>query len=227
MYTIYCLTNILNNKRYIGLTKLTPEQRFKKHILASQNGCQFHFARALRKYGEDKFKLESLDVCDGLNQAKVLERSWIKFHKSNDSKLGYNLTPGGDGGGKKLSEAAKQKMRLAKLGKKHSLETRIKMSETHKQMSIETKQKIGKANLGKKYSEETRNKIREARLTTNGARGKVVSEDTKEKIRQANLGKKCSEETKLKIRLANTGHRHSDESKKKMSDAKRRKKNSE
>ncbi len=69
-------------------------------------------------------------------------------------------------------------------------------------LSTETKEKLSKANLGKQVSQNTREKIRAANI------GKVLSDETKEKIRKAklgntnNLGKKrgpLSEETKRKI----------------------------
>lgn len=70
------------------------------------------------------------------------------------------------------------------IGRKHSEETKIKMSKSH---------------LGKKISEETRRKMKK----------KYVSDVTKKKISEYNLGKKLSEITKQKIRKANLGKRQS------------------
>jgi hypothetical protein len=89
------------------------------------------------------------------------------------------------------SEETKQKMSVARLGKKKSEETKQKMSE---------------AQLGKKVSEETRQKFREANI------GKKVSEETRQKLRS----KKHTEESKKKIGEASRGRRHTEESKQKM-----------
>jgi hypothetical protein len=66
--------------------------------------------------------------------------------------------------GKKLSEEHKEKLRLAKIGKrgyKHSEETKRKMSEKHtgKILSDNTKKKLSTINTGKKLSEDTKRKI--------------------------------------------------------------------
>jgi len=65
--------------------------------------------------------------------------------------------------GKKHSEQSRNKMSKAHKGKKHSEETRKKITEANKRRkhSEETKKKIGKAHKGKKISEEHRKKTSE------------------------------------------------------------------
>ena len=75
--------------------------------------------------------------------------------------------------GKKHSEEAKEKMRIANIGK-----------NLGKKHSEETKEKLRIANIGKKLSEETKEKIRIAKV------GTEHSEETKEKMRIAKLGKR-------------------------------------
>lgn len=53
---IYCITNKVNGKQYVGLTMRTLEERFKEHCKAESA-----IGRALRKYGLDNFKLEIID----------------------------------------------------------------------------------------------------------------------------------------------------------------------
>ena len=49
---IYKITNIQNNKVYIGQTIRPIEQRFHRHLNdALNNILDTHFARAIRKYG--------------------------------------------------------------------------------------------------------------------------------------------------------------------------------
>jgi hypothetical protein len=89
--------------------------------------------------------------------------------------------------------------------------------------SEETKEKIRQSNLGKKRSDETRQRNREANL------GKKLSEETKEKMRNRIpwiKGKKHSEESKKKMSESlkgrpawNKGKKASEESKRKMSEA--------
>lgn len=88
-------------------------------------------------------------------------------------------------------------------GKKHSEETRRKISEALK---------------GKKISKKHRRKISEAQ------KGKKISQETKRKISEALKGKKKSQESVRKQIISNNGYKHSDESKQKISDSKKGKK---
>ena len=54
---IYKITNIQNNKVYIGQTIRPIEQRFNRHINdALNNVLDTHFARAIRYYGKENFR---------------------------------------------------------------------------------------------------------------------------------------------------------------------------
>lgn len=101
--------------------------------------------------------------------------------------------------GRKHTEQTKQK--LSQIGKEKSRtdEFRRKVSEFHKgrKRSEETCLKIGDSQRGKQISDETKIKM------TNAKKGKSRpkhSLETIEKIRQGNTGKRVSEETKQKIR---------------------------
>ena len=56
------MTNIQNNKVYIGQTIRPIQDRFHRHINdALNNILDTHFARAIRKYGKDNFIIEQID----------------------------------------------------------------------------------------------------------------------------------------------------------------------
>ena len=60
---IYKITNIQNNKIYIGQTIRPVQERFKRHLNDALHGIlDTHFARAIRKYGEDSFQIEIIDT---------------------------------------------------------------------------------------------------------------------------------------------------------------------
>lgn len=113
-------------------------------------------------------------------------------------------------------------------------ETRQKMSDNHadvsgknhpffgKKHSDETRQKISEALKGRQFSEEHCQNISKACI------GRHLSEETKKKIsdrmsgkRHPFYGKHLLDETKKKISKANTGKHPSDEVRKKMSEAQR------
>ena len=95
MYEIYKITNKINGKVYIGLTGRGFQKRLKEHIqYAFQKNSHFTIHKALRKYGEDGFDYEVIDVAECEKDAKDKEIYWIRFYDSWNS--GYNDTPGGD-----------------------------------------------------------------------------------------------------------------------------------
>ncbi len=134
------------------------------------------FYNALRKYPECTWLHEILGTCETIEEAKKLE---IRLVEEYDTyRNGYNSTKGGDGcpglifsketleklrllsigrrGKYTRSEETKEKLRLSQIGKKHSLESRIKMS-------------LGKRgripwNKGKSLTEETKKRISASQL---------------------------------------------------------------
>lgn len=106
--TVYKITNIINNKVYIGETIMPMKKRFQTHLTsafnAKSNTYNYYFHRAIRKYGKDAFIIECLETIEGNFQKWVkkkiqqLEKKYIKQYKSNDPLVGYNSDSGGLGG---------------------------------------------------------------------------------------------------------------------------------
>lgn len=77
---IYLITNLINGKVYVGKTTGTLENRWKQHVEAASRNIDTHLYRAIRKYGAENFKIESLYYGDeNLNE---LERYYIKQYNS-------------------------------------------------------------------------------------------------------------------------------------------------
>lgn len=131
---IYKITNKVNNKVYIGLTTRTVNERFEEHIERAKNSKhKYYIHNAMNKYGINNFSIEEIDSCDDINELKKKEQYWIEFYKSFDGRFGYNLTKGGDGvNGYRLSDEAKEKLRMSMRGRHHTEETRKVLSEKHK-----------------------------------------------------------------------------------------------
>lgn len=86
---IYKITNLINNKIYIGKDTTSDPNYFGSGLLIN---------RAKQKYGLSKFIKEIIDETNDYNELSVKEISWINFYKSNDRSIGYNISSGGDGG---------------------------------------------------------------------------------------------------------------------------------
>lgn len=110
---IYCITNDINDKKYVGKTSLkTIEERFYQHIEDSKRPHTEKRALydAMLKYGYNHFSISLLETVETEEQACEQEQYWIK--KLNTYHNGYNMTYGGDGKRlydyKELAEAYKK-----------------------------------------------------------------------------------------------------------------------
>lgn len=94
MYKVYKYTSP-SNKIYIGITCKTLACR------ARYNGCGYDgcaaFERAIKKYGWNNFQCEILAQDLTEEEAKRLEKYYIKLYDSTNPEKGYNITKGGDG----------------------------------------------------------------------------------------------------------------------------------
>jgi hypothetical protein len=99
---IYKITNIHNNKKYIGLTTKTAKKRWDQHV-ATANGdgkdSKAIFKKAIRKYGTESWVVETIDSADTLEELKQKEIYWIEelnTYAFDKNGWGYNSTRGGD-----------------------------------------------------------------------------------------------------------------------------------
>ena len=100
MVGIYCITNLVNNKKYIGQSS-EIERRWKEHIKEANKGSNKSILyQAIRKYGLENFKFKILEECN-LEELDERERYWIKFYQTYPPNLekGYNMSPGGENKG--------------------------------------------------------------------------------------------------------------------------------
>lgn len=94
--TIYCITNKINNKKYIGSTIINPQIRFKQHVYNAnhENTHQHNYPLylAFRKYGLDNFNFEILfqDNCSE-EEIRLKEQEYIILLNTL-SPNGYNQT---------------------------------------------------------------------------------------------------------------------------------------
>jgi group I intron endonuclease len=94
VFTLYCHINRVNGKRYVGQTVDSMELRWKRHIQdASKRKGPPVFAAAIRKYGEDVFEHQVLEVVATRAEANEAEVKWIKQLNCRVPH-GYNLAGG-------------------------------------------------------------------------------------------------------------------------------------
>lgn len=96
MYYIYKITNLINNKIYIGLTN-NFNHRVLQHKSAAKTGkYNYPLYNSINKYGENNFRFEIIDKT--LSKDEIVEKEiyWIKFYDSQNESIGYNLRGGGE-----------------------------------------------------------------------------------------------------------------------------------
>jgi len=164
-YKIYALKlKDSNDIRYIGLTKKSLEERFKKHLRDTikrntKNG------NWIKKY---KDNIEIILIEENINDVNIIserEIFWIKYY----TDLGYNLTNGTLGGfkGEPTEETCKK----------------LSESQKGKTISDETKEKIRNTLTGRKQTDEHINNVIMSKISY------THSEDTKKKIGDGNRNK--------------------------------------
>ena len=130
---IYKITNIQNNKVYIGQTIRPIKDRFHRHLNdAINNILDTHFARAIRKYGKENFIIEQIDQAQTQDELNKKEQYWIQYYNSVNE--GYNETDaiskcGGNtyqSKTEKEMESIKEKIRQTKIGKNNPMAKKIK-----------------------------------------------------------------------------------------------------
>lgn len=220
---VYKITNIKNNKIYIGVSRnLGKRRKEHKYRLSANRHVNKLLQSDFNKYGENSFSFEILEIAP-VEKLYVLEKYYIE--KYDSYKNGYNMTIGGDGSyGHAVSDKTKKHLSEINTGINNPNWGR-KLSEDHKKKLIIAtknrdsywkgkklpelmKRKISKSHIGIKPSKETRLKLSESlKGKASHWKGKKFSDEYKRKLSESHKGKKLSEETKQKISILKSGER--------------------
>ena len=174
MYIIYKLTNIINNKVYIGMTSKTLLERFYGHIKSSNNP-KFRIHKAIHKHGAENFIVEELERTPTQEEANKREIFWISFFNSTDYLFGYNMSKGGQGSSIKTSEEKRNKIKQ-------------KVQEHRDSLSPEQKKEMTKAANEKKKGRVESEESKERKSQAQKNRWNSMSEEQRKEH-----GKKCAD----------------------------------
>lgn len=96
MIGIYKITNLINNKCYIGQS-VDINRRFSNHKSYKLKNSDYPLYQAFRKYGIENFSFEVIEECSiaALDEREIY---WIDYFDSYYH--GYNQTTGGNSGNK-------------------------------------------------------------------------------------------------------------------------------
>jgi hypothetical protein len=178
---VYCTTNIINGKKYIGSNSKSDPKYLGSGVLLK---------KAIKKYGKENFKKIILNEVNDLQIMKELEEYWIEYFDAYNNPMFYNATKYSSG----ITLFPKDKIKnISKANKGNKHHKGYKQTEYQKEQTR-------KANLGLKRSEEHKQKIRTSALGNKYALGTKFTQESKDKISKAKKGFKYSEESKQKMR---------------------------
>lgn len=141
MYKVYKITNKVNNKYYIGMTKQELRKRFSQHKTASKKeSVKSYLYNAMKKYGVENFEIEQLFQFENREDCCNKEIECISQNLN-----GYNLAKGGEIGFSMLTKSEEEisewKESLSKsregrkpaLDMKHTEENKLLFSKVSKE----------------------------------------------------------------------------------------------
>lgn len=154
--SIYKITNILNNKSYIGQA-INPEERFKRHCMnfGSRGGITHKdesiINNAILKYGKENFIFKILE--SDIENYNEREKYWIKYYNTQKPN-GYNITEGGEDPPRLVGENnphAKHKEKEIQEIKYLLKYSNLTMTEISKKFNYKTCATVSAINKGKSW----------------------------------------------------------------------------
>lgn len=157
---VYKITNIKNNKLYIG-SSINIRKRWREHRKDLNNNIHHsvYLQRSWNRHGSDSFVFEIIELVNNKKLVISREQFWLDNLKPFERDRGYNM----------------YNVANSPLGYKHSQETRLKLSIARKGKQCKEKNHM----YGKKHSETTKAQMRLSHIY----RGRAVNADQVREIR--------------------------------------------
>ena len=148
MPVVYLTTNLLNQKKYIGVDKNNNDNYL---------GSGIAIKRAVKKHGRKNFKKEIIEYNEDIKYIYEKEKYWIEKYQAVKSNEFYNISDGGKGGDMLNNDISIEKH---KMGIEKTIEITIKQrkgktyEEIYGERANEEREKRELGGLGKKYDED-------------------------------------------------------------------------
>lgn len=141
---IYSITNKINNKKYIGVTK-DLDTRKRKHFWELKNNRHSNekLQRDYNVFGASAFEVEILEELKYATKKEGFKKEVFYIGKYNSCDDGYNMSYGADGSNlSQITDDTREKHRQEMLGntywlgRKHTEETKKKIGDVHRGKTV-------------------------------------------------------------------------------------------
>lgn len=177
---IYSITNIENNLFYIGST-IDARIRWRGHINTMKHGNHHNkrIQNDFNKFGIDAFVFDMIEIVEKKKEVMISREQWyLDFFRPH-----YNILPKADSRmGTKMSNEAKEKLRIYATGRKRSPEANAKIVAAQTGRKLTDKQRARRKELmkdvvfpkragtenpyyGKKHTDEMKTKMRNGKTS--------------------------------------------------------------
>ncbi len=184
LYVIYLITNLINNKKYVGQTQQGREdRRWQEHSIFCINENKPLY-NAIKKYGPENFEFKIIETAIPEELIDEREKHYIKYYNTFYlNNQGYNMTEGGQGihgyvhndetkarikesnltAWQRIKEEEPERYAQLCLNRSLAIKGKPKSVEHKAALSKAASQRTGEKNpfFGKHFSEESKEKQRE------------------------------------------------------------------
>ena len=144
---IYKITNLINNKKYIGMDTHNNPNYFGSGTLIQ---------KAIKKYGKENFTKEILEYCNSIEELESKETYWINHFNALTDKNYYNLEDNRKRGINPFANKSKAELK--------EIFNKINTKERAKKIGLSNKKpkpqgfgkKMSKVHTGRKRSNESK-----------------------------------------------------------------------
>lgn len=239
---IYCATNIVNQKRYVGQTRnRVAVVDLLKYLSKrySKKGHNLHLDNALKKYGFDGFKWQLVCECSSREELDKREIEHIALWKTNDSRYGYNKLAGGSSLSEeallRLSLSLKETLALPEVKARQSAASKAVWAnasiENREKRNVAIKNALNKPDVKERHSKAVKESLSTPKAKENRSKGlRKMWADADRKLRRKvtdarpDVKKRRSDATKLAMSNPETKEKQRIATKRQFSNPKNKKK---